>query len=108
MGLFFWKNFKHVDAFAQSVADDLYSYVGPEIASQHVFGTAKLPPKQRRKVEQRFSETLVQIKRFSQSNSLGVYGKARLQRAFNNRLNELGYPNEVVMKLSENILLRNV
>ena len=36
-----------------------------------------------------------------------VYGKARLQKKFNERLEELGYDPDVVMKIAEFILLRN-
>ena len=108
MGLLFWRNNSKIDAFAQALADDLFSYVRPDIARQHVFGRGKLPKKQKIKVEQKFSDTVLQIKRFSDANSLGVYGKARLQKQFNERLEELGYPMDVVNKIAENFILQNV
>lgn len=108
MGLLFWKNNRPIDAFAQTIADDLFSHVQPDVAREYILGTGKLQRKQSIKIEKKLSDVLVQINRFSTSNSLGIYGKARLQRAFNERLGELGYPTDVVNKLAESILLRNV
>jgi hypothetical protein len=108
MGLLFWKNNKLIDGFAHTAADELFSYVTPDLARKHVAGAKGMEKKQARKVEQKFSDTILQIQRFSQSNSLGVYGKARLQQKFDERLRELGYPDEIVAKLSELILTRNV
>lgn len=108
MGLFFWKDNKQIDAFAQAVADDLFSYVRPDMARQYVFGTGKIPKKQKIRTEQKFNDIFLQIKRFSEANSLGIYGKARLQKKFNGRLEELGYHIDVVNKLAENMLLRNI
>ncbi|MDH3431716.1 MAG: hypothetical protein OEQ14_17085 [Gammaproteobacteria bacterium] len=107
MGLLFWKNNKDVDALARAVADDLFSYVRPEVAKQFVFGTGKLAKKQNRKVEQKFTDVILQLQRFSKANALGIYGKARLQKKFNERLEELGYELDVVNKIAEIILLRN-
>lgn len=108
MGLLFWKNNRVIDSFAQGVADDLFSYVLPDLAQQHVLGTERMPKKQSLKIEQKFTDVILQIKRFSASNSLGIYGKARLQQKFNERLEELGYPTDVVNKIAEGILLHNV
>jgi len=108
MGLLFWKNNKIIDGFAQTVADELFSYVNPDLARQHLFGDPALQKKQAQKVEQRFTDALLQIKRFSASHSLGIYGKARLQQKFDERLGQLGYPDDIVRKISELILTRNV
>lgn len=108
MGLFFWKNNRKIDAFAHTVADDLFSYVQPDIASQHVLGKGDFSKKKKAKIEQKFTDIILQIRRFSESESLGVYGKARLQKKFNDRLEELGYPTEVVNKIAESFLLQNV
>jgi hypothetical protein len=94
MGFAFWKNNRHIDAFAQAVADDLFSHIQPDVANI--------------KAEQKFNDILLQIKRFSESQSLGIYGKARLQKKFNERLEELGYKTDVVNKISENFLIHNV
>ena len=74
----------------------------------HGVRLSKIPKKKQAKVQQKFSDILLQIKRFSEANALGVYGKARLQKRFNERLTELGYPIDVVNKIAESFLLRNV
>ena len=107
MGLLFWKNNKAIDAFAQAVADDLFSYVQPDVASQHVHGRGDIPKKKKAKIEQKFTDIRLQIKRFAESQSLGIYGKARLQKQFNDRLQELGYHVDVVNKITESFLLHN-
>ena len=108
MGLLFWKNNKLIDGFAHTAADELFSYVTPDLARKHVAGAKGMEKKQARKVEQKFSDTVLQIQRFSQSNSLGVYGKARLQKQFSDRLLELGYDEGVTRQLVESVLLRNL
>lgn len=107
MGLLFWKNNKAIDAFAQAVADDLFSYVQPDIAFQHVKGRGDESKKKKAKIEQKFTDIRLQLKRFSESQSLGVYGKARLQKQFNDRLQELGYHIDVVNTITESFLLQN-
>jgi len=108
MGLAFWKNNGQIDAFAQAVADDLFSHVQPEIAYAHMFGGGKLSKKQKIKAEQKFNDIFLQVKRFSEAQSLGIYGKARLQKKLNDRLEELGYDTSIVNKLAEILLVRNV
>lgn len=107
MGLLFWKNNKAIDAFAKAVAEDLFSHVQADVAKRHVLGTTTKPKKKERKVEQKFADVVRQMQRFSEANSLGVYGKARLQIKFNERLSELGYEPAVVDKLAETMLLHN-
>ena len=108
MGLFFWKDNRKIDTFALAVADDLFSYVQPDIARDHVLGRGDFSKKKKAKIEQKFTDIILQIQRFSEAESLGVYGKARLQKQFNDRLEELGYPIEVVNKIAESFLLQNV
>lgn len=108
MGLAIWKNNRRIDAFAQAVADDLFSHVQPEMAHAHIFGGGKLSKKQKIKVEQKFNDIFLQVKRFGESQSLGIYGKARLQKKFNDRLEELGYDTGLVNKIAEIFLVRNV
>ena len=107
MGLLFWKNNKAIDAFAQAVADDLFSYVQPDIARQHVTGRGDISKKKKAKIEQKFTDIRLQIKRFAESQSLGIYGKARLQKQFNDRLEQLGYHVDVINKITESFLLHN-
>jgi len=109
MGLFFWKNNRKIDQFAQAVADDLFSYVQPDIALDHVMGRGDASNKKKKaKIDQKFTDIRLQIKRFSEAEALGVYGKARLQKQFNDRLAELGYHIDVVNRIAENFLLSNV
>ena len=108
MGFAFWKNNRHIDAFAQAVADDLFSHVQPDVARAHISAPGKLSKKQKIKAEQKFNDILLQMKRFSESQSLGIYGKARLQKKFNERLEELGYTTDVVNKIAESFITRNV
>lgn len=108
MGLLFWKDNRKIDAFAQAIADDLFSYVQPDVARQHVFGgNEKRSKKQVAKTDQKFTDIVRQIERFTESNSLGVYGKARLLKKFNERLEELGYSTDVVTKITESFLFRS-
>ena len=46
------------------------------------------------------------MQQFSAANSLGIYGKARLQKQFSDRLLELGYDVAVTNKIVETILLQ--
>jgi hypothetical protein len=108
MSLLFWKNNKIIDSFSQTLADELFSYVNPDVARQHLSGGSGLTRKQAQKVSQKFTDVVLQIQRFSASKSLGIYGKARLQQKFDERLTELGYPADIVKKVSERILTLNV
>ena len=108
MALLFWKNNREIDALAKAVADDLLSYIRSDVARQHVFGTGKLPKKKKLEVEQKFTDIIPQMQRFGKAKSLGINGKARLQKKFNERLEELGYESDVVNKIAEIILLRNL
>lgn len=108
MGLFFRKNDRRIDAFANALANDLYSFVRPELARDHFQGTLRDSKKKQHKVQQRFSGMIYEMKKFSDANSLGIYGKARLQKQFSDRLLELGYDAAVTRQLVETILLRNL
>lgn len=108
MGLFFWKNTKQIDVFAQVVADHLYSYVLPDAAKAYFEGAyQKSDKKQQRQVEKRLGMIVKEFRRFSEINSLGIYGKARLQQQFSERLRELGYEATVTNRLIEITLLAN-
>ena len=108
MKLFFWRDNKKIDAFASYVADDFYSNVHPDVAREYLNGMSKDQKKTQRKVEQKINEVIGALNQFSREQSLGVYGKARLQRAFNNRLNELGYESDITQRIAEMILLSKV
>lgn len=106
MGLFFWKDNRKIDAFAMAVADDLYSFIQPDVARQLFEGESQKNRKKQHKVEQRLTGVVNQMQQFSLSNSLGIYGKARLQKQFSDRLLELGYDADVTNRLVETILFR--
>ena len=106
MGLLFWKDNRKIDTFAKAVADELFSYVQPDVARQHFQGVAQKSKKKQFKVDQRLTGLVGDMQQFSESHSLGIYGKARLQKQFSDRLLELGYDVAVTNKLVETILLR--
>jgi hypothetical protein len=108
MGLFFWKDNEKIDAFAFALAEDLFSHVQPDVAKQQFAGSGQDNKKKQRKIEQRLHALVGQMHEFSRTNSLGIYGKARLQKVFSDRLLELGYDDAVTSRLVETIVLRNI
>jgi len=108
MGLFFWKNNGKIDAFGVALAEDLFSHVQPDVARAHFTGTGAENKKKQRKIEQRFHALIGQMRQFGSTHSLGIYGKARLQKSFSDRLLELGYDESVTNKLVETIVFRNL
>jgi hypothetical protein len=112
MGIFFWKDNRKIDAFGVALADDLFSHVQPEKARMHFAGgDASGNPenrKKQRKVEQRIHALIGQMQQFCSTQSLGIYGKARLQKRFSDRLLELGYDEVVTTRLVETIVFRNL
>lgn len=106
MNLLFWRKTKEIDAFARAAADELYSHVQPGAAKAFLQGESK-KVKKHYQVERKIAGIVGEFRRFSQSNSLGVYGKARLQQQFNYRLQELGYEQAVTNRLVEIILVAN-
>ncbi len=54
-----------------------------------------------------YTASSIRCRNSARLNSLGVYGKARLQKEFSDRLIELGYDGEVTRILVETILFRN-
>ena len=107
MGFRFLRDNKEIDTVARAIADDLYSNVLPDVATARLSGKSDLSKKKASRVDQKMTDVVLQIKRFSEAKGLGIYGKARLQQKFNERLEELGYKDSTVRKLSELILLRN-
>ena len=107
MALFFWKNNRKIDAFANAVADEMYSFIQPDVAKDLFLDAGLKNKKKQRKTEQKLVGIIDQMQKFSETNSLGLYGKARLQKQFSDRLLELGYDVAVTRELVETILLRN-
>jgi hypothetical protein len=108
MGLFFWKNNSKIDGFGVALADDLFSHVQPDVAKSYFTGTGTDNKKKQRKIDQRFHALVGQMQEFGSTHSLGIYGKARLQKSFSDRLLELGYEEPVTIKLVETIVFRKL
>lgn len=108
MALMFWKNDKKINAFAHALANEMFSYVSPEVAKDHFQGKLHASKKKQHKVDQRLAGMVYEMKKFCDANSLGIYGKARLQKQFSDRLLELGYDEGVTRQLVESVLLRNL
>ena len=106
--MFFWKNNKRIDGFANTVAEELYSHIPPDLATRYFRGVERKNKKKQRKTEQHIAAVVHQMHQFSANNELGIYGKARLQKTFGNRLLELSYDNAVAQQLVETILLREL
>ena len=106
MGIFARKTNRKIDAHALAYADDLFSYVQPDIAREHFLGGGKLSKKKAAKVKQKFIDIEQQMKRFAESNELGIYGRARLQKKFNERLEALGYDIELINTITEKLLFQ--
>lgn len=108
MGLFFWKDNGKIDAFGIALADDLFSHVQPDVAKLHFTGAGTDNKKKQRKIEQRLQALIGQMRQFGSTHSLGIYGKARLQKSFSDRLLELGYDESVTTRLVETIVFRKL
>jgi hypothetical protein len=111
MGLFFWKDNGKIDAFGVALAEHLFSHVQPEAAKLHFAGAGRGKgenKKKQYKIEQQFNSLVGQMRQFCSTHELGVYGKARLQKSFSDRLLELGYDDAVTTRLVETIVFRNL
>lgn len=109
MGLFFWKDNGKIDAFGAALAEHLFSHVQPDLAKLHFAGASKGENKKKQyKVQQQLNALVGQMREFCTTQSLGIYGKARLQKSFSDRLLELGYDDDVTTKLVETIIFRNL
>lgn len=108
MNLFFWRKNKHIDVFAGSLANELYSAVQPEQMKKYLRLEKgdKKAQKEIRKIESQFNNAIKLVQQFRATHSLGVYGKARLHLKFIERLEELGYDKNSAKKVNEIILLK--
>ena len=113
MNIFFWKNNKQIDTFAIILADEFYSHIQPQVAIDFVKETTGEKKssgkacKQNTRVNKILTDVANQIIEFKEQHSLGVYGKARLHLSFMQRLNELGYSEEITKYLNEIFLVRS-
>lgn len=109
MGILFWrKNNRKIDEFARTAADELYSYVNPEEAARHFAGEKEKKKKRQQNIEKQFSGIIHKMHDFGIENSLGIYGKARLQMQFSERLVELGYEEKLARKIVDTILYQGI
>ena len=91
------------------LADNFFSQIQPQVAVDFFQNTQQQKNKSHKKhtkIRNILNQTADQITAFRKENSLGVYGKARLHLTFMNRLNELGYTEDITRQLNEIILLR--
>lgn len=113
MNLFFWKKNGLIDNFATQLADELYSQIQPAKAEQLLnLATEDKSNKKNKKQKKSLtaaSKALIgviqQVHQFREQQKLGIYGKARLQMQFMERLRELGYPENVTEVLNKMILV---
>lgn len=106
MMVFFWKKNKEIDLFANSIANDFYSRVQPELAQDYFVNRAEKSKKSVSIVERTIRDIAGKVQQFRASHSLGVYGKARLHLSFMERLKDLGYDNNLAKKINEIILIK--
>ena len=104
--IFFWKKNKQIDLFANSIANDFYSRVQPEVASDYFANKNDKSKKSVSVVDRAIRDIAVKVQQFRATHSLGIYGKARLHLSFTERLKELGYDNNLAKKINEIILLK--
>lgn len=113
MNIFFWKKNKQIDAFAISLADEFYSHIQPQVAIDFMKETAGgrkqsgKTHKQNIRINKVLEDSANHIIAFKEEHSLGIYGKARLHLNFMQRLNQLGYPEDITKYLNEIILVRS-
>ena len=113
MNIFFWKKNKQIDAFAIILADELYSHLQPQVAIDFMKAAIEEKKqsgkanKQNIRIYKILEDAAYQIVVFKKKHSLGVYGKARLHLNFMQRLNELGYPEDITKYLDEILLVRS-
>lgn len=114
MPLLFWKvKNPQIDAFAQQLANRVFSELPPALVHQtlvgeaasgtHKSGTKKKSGMNMPRIAGEVSGNLYQ---FSRQNRLGIYGKARLHMQFRSRLMELGYSKDDARAIDQLILLQ--
>lgn len=110
MNIFFWKNNKSIDQFANDIATSFYEKINPQQVAAYIEGSSQKKSKQDKKalkaVEKAIQQAITGISEFKSSKSLGVYGKARLHLKFKLRLVELGIEEVSVNKINEIIMVK--
>jgi hypothetical protein len=115
MQLFFWKKNRAVDQFAQALADDLFSYLQPDVVSAYFADAATsggaqsgkaVGKQQKHDLERRIKDAVLKVQQFKMEQSLGIYRKARLHLVFTERLKELGFSEDIAQQINKTILLQ--
>lgn len=100
--LLFWRKNREIDGFANTLADELYSQLPPQMLEKQDKSAAK-------KISRRFDKELQhianQLQDFKVIHKLGVYGKARFHLAFVERLRSHGYPEDLSKEINEYLLV---
>ncbi len=113
MNIFFWKINKQIDAVAIVLADEFYSQIQPQVAIDFVTETtggrkqSGKTNKQNIRINKILEDIAKHIIAYKEQHSLGIYGKARLHLKFMQRLNQLGYSEDITKYLNEIILVRS-
>lgn len=122
MKWFFWQKNSLVEAFARTQADDLSSFLRPEVLAEYLAAGAGSPVAGKKKktghvslkktvarsreAEHRLAEIITRVRQFKAEQSLGIYRKARLHQVFADRLVELGYTADLAKEINQLILLQ--
>lgn len=97
MGLFKFTSGRRIDEFAKELAGE-FSRLYP------LSGTAKGGRSSAKAVETALGQIYERAKAFREARRLGVLNRARLARSFQNELLRLGYPGEMVSKVTAALL----
>lgn len=109
-GIFGKKNII-IDTYAQSIADDLFSHTHPLQAEKYIqgtFGDDTNAKKEKQEIIRKINEIINSTQQFKATHSLGVYQKARLHLKFSERLQELGYSENVAKEINKAIMYRSL
>ena len=90
MSLFGFGNKAPIEEFAKQLAADLAKRYP---AALEIDQTKKRNPS---RLKNAFDSTFNRAIKFQKEHKLGIYGKAKLTRAFKSELKELGYPDDFV------------
>ena len=112
MNVYFWKKNKEIDIFVIILANEFYSHIQPQLVItflKEITEGKKQPGKINKnniRINKILEDVANHIVEFKEQHSLGVYGKARLHLKFMQRLNELGYSEDLTNELNEIIMVR--
>jgi len=94
---------KKVDEFSNSLADELYSQITPDMLATVNKKSAKKISKQ---WDKQVDNIILRIHEYKLTNGLSIYRKARLHQTFMNRLEIHGFSKKLIKELNEHLLLK--